>query len=182
MGTRRRITGSLRMRVLFAMPLLLLAACENRDGDKSGISTNIVEYQATTDTPGAAPEPDANSADASASSADAQAGPPHPDARAGSPTATIPVSLQGRWTGLNDVCGDRSADLELTVKAGSLIFHESVGTVKGVASGANGSLRIDAAFTGEGDSWSKTLQLRPSASGRELTIINDGRAVTRKRC
>lgn len=170
------------MRVLLALPLLLLAACEQKDGSKPGMSTNIVEEPASSDAPDVTTVPDATPAFPAPPPVGTQADAPHPDMRPASPTGAIPAALQGRWTGLNDACGDRSADLELTVKPRSLIFHESVGAVKGVASDANGSLRVDAAFTGEGDSWSKTLLLRPSANGRELTIINDGTAVTRKRC
>lgn len=175
------------MRALFLTPLLLLVACEDKDGARSGMSTNIVDEQASYDVDNRTPAQDATLQPAAdvpspAPVAGAGANAPHPDMRAGSPTGGIPALLQGRWTGLNDKCGDRSADLELTVTPKSLIFHESVGTVKGVVSGANGRLRIDAAFTGEGDSWTKKLELRPSANGRELTVINDGTAVTRKRC
>lgn len=166
------------MRASFALPLLLLAACQDREGDKSGISTNISEEQTTPDAANGVTAADPTPVDPAGARADA----PHPDMGDESPTGAIPASLQGRWTGINDACGDRTADLELTVEPKSLVFHESVGTVKGVVSGANGSLRVDAAFTGEGDSWNKMLELRPSASGRELTIINDGTAVTRKRC
>ena len=175
MGTRRPIAGSLRMRVLFALPLLLLAACGDKEEQrKSGISTDIVEGTEPDAVRNATPPPEAPPLP--------QAEAPHPDLRGGTPTGAIPAALQGRWTGLADRCGDRSAELELTVTPKSLVFHESVGTVNGVVSGANGRLRVDAAFTGEGDSWTKTLEMRPSANGRELTVINDGTAVTRKRC
>ncbi len=83
---------------------------------------------------------------------------------------------------MNDRCGDRSADLELTVTPKTLIFHESVGTVTKVAPGPGERVRVTAAFTGEGDSWTRKVELRPSANGKELTMINDGAAVTRKRC
>lgn len=149
------------------------------------MSTNIVDEQPSYDISNRTPAQDPTLGagnDAASAPPRPENEPSHPGISADSPTGAIPAALQGRWTGLNDRCGDRSADLELTVTPKSLIFHESVGTVKGVTSGANGRLRIDAAFTGEGDSWTKTLELRPSASGRELTVINDGTAVTRKRC
>ena len=174
------------MRLLFAIPLLLLAACDDKGGEKPRMSTNIVDEQATYDVSNETPAQDETLAagneaqseptdNASVSAAADKAG-------TASYAGAIPAALQGSWTGLNDRCGDRSAELELKVTADSLIFHESVGTVKGVATGTGGKVKVDAAFTGEGDSWTKKLELRPSANGRELTIINDGAAVTRKRC
>jgi hypothetical protein len=185
-GTHLRPTGSLRMRLLFAMPLLLLSACDDKGGDTPRMSTNIVDEQASYDVSNETPAQD----EALTAGNEAEASPPvnapSPDraekAASSTPAGVIPAALQGGWTGLNDRCGDRSAELELKVTPDSLIFHESVGMVKGVVTGTGGKLRVDAAFTGEGDSWTKRLELRPSASGRELTIINDGAAVTRKRC
>src|SRR3546814_4417026 len=58
----------------------------------------------------------------------------------------------------------------------SLVFLESEGKATGVSHGPDGRIRIDAAFTGEGQSWNRKLELRPSASGRELTVIDDGRS------
>jgi len=180
------MTGSLRMRLLITLPLLLIAACDEKGGGKPGMSANIVDEEASYDVSNVTPAQDetlaagnearpAAAANGSAPATPRQAARPH---AAGS----IPAALQGSWTGLNDKCGDRSAELELKVTPNSLIFHESVGTVQGVVTGSGGKTRIDAAFTGEGDSWTKKLELRPSANGRELTIINDGAAVTRKRC
>ena len=185
-GTLHGPAGSLRMRLLFAMPLLLLAACDDKGGEKPGMSTNIVDEQATYDVSNETPAQD----ETLAAGNEAQSEPvDNASVSAGvdrtgtaSRAGAIPAVLQGSWTGLNDRCGDRSAELELKVTPDSLIFHESVGTVTGVATGTGGKVKVDAAFTGEGDSWTKKLELRPSANGRELTIINDGAAVTRKRC
>lgn len=182
-GTLHRPAGSLRMRLLFAMPLLLLAACDDKGGEKPRMSTNIVDEQATYDVSNETPAQDETLAAGNET-------PPQPADNASvadrtgtaSHAGAIPAALQGSWTGLNDRCGDRSAELELKVTSDSLIFHESVGTVTGVATGTGGKVKVDAAFTGEGDSWTKKVELRPSANGRELTIINDGAAVTRKRC
>ena len=168
------------MRIVIALPLLLLAACGDRDEGKPGMSTNIVDEQASYDVSNRTP-----AQDEALAAGNAEASPASPPDGASStakaPRGGIPPALQGRWTGINDLCGNRSAELELTVTPKSLIFHESVGTVTGVAATAD-RVRVDAAFTGEGDSWTRKLELRPSANGRELTIINDGAAVTRKRC
>lgn len=174
------------MRALFVLPLLFLAACEDRDSGKPGMSTDIVDEKASYDVGDLSPVDDETLAPVNASrptpSAPTADAPAQRASQVAPPSGALPSALQGRWTGLNDICGDRSAELELTVTPKSLIFHESVGNVTGVVSGTGGRLRVDAAFTGEGDSWTKRLELRPSANGRELTVINDGTAVTRKRC
>lgn len=72
--------------------------------------------------------------------------------------------------------------MELNILPGQLVFHESVGTVQKATPGEDGRLSVIAAFTGEGQSWTRTLALSPSADGQRLTIVNDGAAVTRKRC
>ena len=72
--------------------------------------------------------------------------------------------------------------MELTVEPDQLIFHESVGVVQSVNQQADGRLQVQAAFTGEGESWTRTLSFRPSADGARLTIVTDGTAVTRKSC
>ncbi len=171
------------MRLFLALPLLLLAACDQADDGKPGMSTNILEEQSSYDVGNLSPIDDESLApDDDATPTQNETGRTQRSPDGASVSGAIPVALQGRWTGLNDVCGDRSSDMELTVTPKSLIFHESVGTVTGVTSGPGGRTRVDAAFTGEGDSWTKRVELRPSANGRELTVINDGAAVTRKRC
>jgi hypothetical protein len=169
------------MRVFLALPLLFIAGCDDTPGDGPGMSTNIVDEGQSYDVSRVPPEQDPTLTPVDPVKPD-NAAEAQRDDGAQPAKGAIPAALQGKWTGLNDRCGDRSAELELTVTPGSLIFHESVGTVRGVVSGTGGRVRVDAAFTGEGDSWTKQLELRPSANGRELTVINDGTAVTRKRC
>ena len=153
--------------------LMALAAC-NRASDEGGnqpdIVANIVED--------AVPQ-------AGEAGAPADAVAPAPNGAGGevpSPEGPVPAALRGSWTGMSDRCGDRAAALELAVGPDSLIFHESVGTVQAVAKSEDGATRVTAAFTGEGDSWTRTLTFRPSADGRTLVIVNDGAATTRKRC
>lgn len=177
-GTHWPTTGFPSMRAMILLPLLILAACGDRkddgrkDGDGPGIATNIIDQAM----PDVREVPEGEN---SIRTAEPAPDIPPSEAPVGS---AIPASLQGRWTGLDESCSDRAADLELTITPGSLIFLESEGKATGVSHGPDGRIRIDAAFTGEGQSWNKRLELRPSASGRELTVIDDGRAVTRKRC
>lgn len=171
----RRVTSFMR-RMLPLIPLMLLAACGRQDDDAAqqpGVVANIMDE--------ALPNAQQPPAPANAIT------PVEPDPvietpEQSAPPGLIPASLQGRWTGIDARCGDRSEALELTIAPDRLIFHESVGTVRTVREGAGERLAVDAAFTGEGQSWTRTLDLKPSADGSLLTIVNDGTAVTRKRC
>ncbi len=171
-GTPWRSAGFLPMRATILLPLLMLAACGDRQDEKSGVVTNIVDQTL----PDVRAVPEGSNGIQTAEPAPAS---PAREAPSGS---TMPASVQGRWKGLDESCADRATELELTVTPTSLIFLESEGKVTGLSHGPDGAIRIDAAFTGEGQSWTKRLELRPSANGRELTVLNDGRAVTRKRC
>lgn len=171
-GTHWRITGFPSMRAMILLPLLVLAACGDRKDDQPGVVANIVD-QALPDVR------EAPQGGNSIQTAEPAPNIPAPEAPGGS---TIPASIQGRWTGLDESCADHAAELELTITPTSLIFLESEGKATGVSHGPDGRIRIDAAFTGEGQSWKRQLELRPSANGRELTVLDDGRAVTRKRC
>lgn len=159
------------MRHAFALlPLIALAACDKpaeKPEVQPGVVTNISNR--TERTPDVPPSVNATVPTES----------PVPDVRA---SGMIPAALLGRWTGVTDKCGDRMADLELNILPDQLVFHESVGMVEAVTPGDDGQLSVKAAFTGEGQSWTRTLALRPAADGATLTIINDGSAVTRKRC
>lgn len=168
-GTAFPIAGSPLMRMALALiPLVALSACDKPDGKQEkqpGIVANISDRSE--------PQQDARTV----ANATPPAQPPAPEAAASGP---IPAALQGRWTGVTDKCGDRAADLELSILPDQLVFHESVGKVETVTPGADGDWSVRASFTGEGQSWTRTLTLRPAAD--TLTIINDGTAVVRKRC
>lgn len=170
-GTGGRLAGSVVMRLALALlPLVALAACD-KPADKQeaqpGVVANISDRtEQAQDTP-----PPMN--------ATLPAQQPEPEVAASGP---IPAALQGRWTGMTDTCGDRAADLELNILPDQLVFHESVGTVEAVTPGADGQMSVRASFTGEGQSWTRTLTLRPAVDGSTLTIVNDGTAVRRQRC
>lgn len=159
------------------LSLLLIAACNQKGGQQDqqpGVVANIVDQTLPEVRDGPTPPNSINPAEPSP----AIDTPPLPAA----PEGLIPARIQGKWTGTDERCGDRGADLELSIAADQLVFHESVGLVKAVRESGDDSIALEAAFTGEGQSWTRTLRMRPSADGRTLTITNDGTAVTRKRC
>ena len=159
---------------LLMLPLLVLAACNRapeKQDDQPGVVTNILDQTL----PNMEAAPSNGIGPTPASTADTPPPPPAPD-------GLIPAAMQGRWTGAAERCGDKAAALELTVMPDQLLFHESVGTVKSVTQDKDGRAAVDAAFTGEGQSWTRTLALSLSKDGKALTIVNDGTAVTRKRC
>lgn len=159
------------------LSLLLAAGCNqssDKSADQSGVVANILDQTL----PNVEEAPPAANVITPVESPPKIDTPPPEAAVAG----LIPAAMQGRWTGAQDRCGDRSADLELTVTPDRLLFHESVGTVQSVTAGEDGRAAVEAAFTGEGQSWTRTLALRTSPDGKALTIVNDGTAVTRKRC
>ncbi|MBV2149530.1 hypothetical protein KRZ98_14755 [Sphingobium sp. AS12] len=159
------------MRFLLALlPLIVLAACD-KPAKKPEVQPGVVANISDRTEPAPDAPPPVNATVPTES--------PVPDVRA---SALIPAALHGRWTGVSDRCGDRAADLELNILPDQMVFHESVGMVEAVTPDADGQLSVKAAFTGEGQSWTRTLVLRPAADGATLTIINDGTAVTRKRC
>ena len=164
-----------------ALPLLLsvalTAACNqtpDKAADQPGVVANIMDQTLPNMEEPPAP---ANSITPVESGPRIETPPP-----AAYAAGAIPAAMQGRWAGVADRCGDRSASLELTVTPDQLLFHESVGTVKDVQAEEDGRAVVKADFTGEGQSWTRTLALRLAEDGKALTIVNDGTAVTRKRC
>ena len=154
-------------------PAFALAGCDGgKDDSQPGIVTNILDDAL----PNAQQPPPPDNAIVPAE--------PLPDIPQPEDSAesSIPAPLLGRWTGAAETCGDRAAALELTVTPDRLIFHESEGRVTAVKGQEDGRVRVIADFTGEGESWTRTLEMKPSADGRRLTIVNDGASVTRKRC
>jgi len=166
----------MRLPASFALPLTLLslAACGDR-GDPPADPANGMAQ---------APIPTASreSADNSARPVDPPAQPvPSAPVATEEPAGLIPAAMRGRWTGLADDCSDDASEMALTVTPDRLLFHESEGVARAVDP-VDGGVAVQADFTGEGQSWTRQIMLRPSADGRRLTVVNDGMDVIRKRC
>jgi hypothetical protein len=155
---------------MLSLAFLALAACGERDAGQAGPVDKVLD--ATVPNAEQTVEPDNGVAVPSGAS--------RPD-KTSAADGPIPVSARGRWAGLSENCGDEASSLALTVTPDRLLFHESEGVARTVEP-AEGGVAVQADFTGEGESWSRRILLRPSADGSRLTVINDGADVARKRC
>lgn len=156
------------MRILPLLALFALAACDggsSRDDDVASLNSGI-----------------ASRVDSANSVAAERVAPVARVAESVPQDDGIPHGLRGRWTGLEDRCGDPAAPMELRIENDRLVFHESVGRVTAITPSADGSVLVDAAFTGEGQSWTRRLTMIPQDGGQRLRIDGDGNGVTRKRC
>lgn len=82
----------------------------------------------------------------------------------------IPAGFQGRWSNSQASCAKPGDLSRLTVKEDTLVFYESEGKVTDIRQLAPGEIRVDARYTGEGETWSRTSNLRLSADNRVLTL------------
>lgn len=164
------------MRTTLFIGLLLLAACDDKQTpEQGGIDRAPIGNAAPAPDP--VPMETAEPTETTREATPANQAEPQP-----ADPAAIPVAMRGQWVGLSERCRDRGAPLALEVTPRELLFHESVGTIKKVEGASGDARRVTADFTGEGQSWSRTLLLEPSASGQRLTITQQGSVVTRKRC
>lgn len=155
-----------------ALPLLLIAsltACGQRDeAANATLNATVPESREVAVDPPANAETVAEPIDNQVAVADSTDG--------------IPAALQGQWTGAKEKCGDPASVQALQVTPDELIFHESAGTITKVVRGEKGAVAIDADFTGEGESWTKRLEMRLADGGQRLSVTNDGQTIIRKRC
>ena len=107
----------------------------------------------------------------------AKPSPPSPAEESGS----IPAAFHGVYDVSKEACA-RPSDMKLRVSATELRFHESLGEVRKVEPGPPGSVRVEADYEGEGESWRSTRELLLSDGGATLTISGDGTRTVRVRC
>lgn len=94
---------------------------------------------------------------------------------------SIPAAFHGVYDATAEGCAGPS-DGRLAVTARELRFHESVGSVRRVASQSPASIRVEADYQGEGERWRSSRELRLSREGAKLTISGDGTSFDRIRC
>jgi hypothetical protein len=93
-------------------------------------------------------------------------------------STTIPAAYQGRWAASAAACDMAGDSSRLTVTAGQLAFYESMGRVTSAVETTPGTLRVTAAYEGEGQRWTATRRFVLAPDGRALTI----EGVRRVRC
>jgi hypothetical protein len=128
-----------------------------------------------------APEPAGNEAAPAADQAApavVPAGAPRSERQAAS---EIPPAFRGVYDSSLAACS-RPSENRLTVSAGELRFHESIGTIREVTVLGPGEVRVASDFQGEGESWRAAHQLRLADGGATLTVAGEGTSFTRIRC
>lgn len=118
------------------------------------------------------PPPDASSSAAPASEAQS---PPEVAA------AELPAGFLGVWD-VNPAC-PATSDTKLTVSATDLTFFESGAAIRKVTVKSSDETIVDADFSGEGETWSRSLHLTLGDGGKTLTT-DEGtdKEVRRSRC
>ncbi len=96
----------------------------------------------------------------------------HAAAPATAPVAgpAIPAAFRGEWNGARALCGSGRGETRLVVGSDWLQFHESSGDVSAVRRQNDRIVTLAAAFTGEGQTYGRTIRMELSPSGKELTI------------
>ncbi|WP_431470986.1 hypothetical protein [Sphingosinithalassobacter sp. LHW66-3] len=108
--------------------------------------------------------------------ASAPAGPPTPEPTPSVAAATdtrhgpIPMGYRGVWSAGEGGCA-RGAEQRLRIEPDTLVFYESAATPGRVEQLSDSSIRLDLAFTGEGETWTQT---------NTLTLLDDGRRLRRE--
>jgi hypothetical protein len=151
---------------LIALAAFGLVSCDSAPVDESAETVPLQPGSSSGD-----PAPPAAGAPPAAAPAEGPAAP--------ASTAAIPAAFHGVYDQSREDCA-RPSEYRLTVTAGELKFHESIGTVRGVAVEGPDSLSVDADYQGEGESWRTTQRL--VRDGDRLTISGDGNATVRVRC
>lgn len=126
-----------------ALSLLLIAACSEAD-DPAGESPAIVKDSSESEQVLQAPE---------------QAG-----------SAAIPGALQGKWALTRSDCNPAATGAQglLTVSSDTVRFYESIGKVGPVKQADADSIRAEFAFSGEGQTWTRDMELSLSENGNSL--------------
>jgi hypothetical protein len=130
-----------------------------------------------------APKGDEAAADPPAAAADnaVRPAPVSPPPAPAPRKAAIPPAFHGDYDESREACG-RPSQYRLTVSAGELHFHESLGSIREVVVESPDSIRVTADYQGEGESWRAAHRLRLGEGGARLTVDGEGVSFTRSRC
>jgi len=154
---------------LIALAAALLGGCSQepeRRNEGSGLNVALDE-SARDEALNEAPEGDEGPVSAPENRPDRLPGQP---AGAQGPATTIPVAFRGTWSGSRSTCGKPGNDMALAISADRLVFYESVGQVMTVKPLSPRSIRVNATYSGEGDTWMSSATLTLSADGNALRL------------
>jgi len=102
------------------------------------------------------------------------------------PAAAIPAAFQGRWGMVPGDCTSTRGDNKglITVDSDSIKFYESRATLAKVTMNAPENFTGDFNFSGEGQTWTKSQNLKLTGSSNTLIRSETGPAAsyTYKRC
>jgi len=156
---------------MIALATLALAACQQRGDDNIAIDeTNTANAEVETLPPDETATNDANAVGNDSSTA----------------VAAIPAAFRGRWGMVPDDCTSTRGDAKglIIVDDDSIKFFESLGTLTKVTQNAPENFAGTFAFTGEGESWTNSQNLKLSNSSNTLVRkqSDEAQAFTYKRC
>ena len=151
------------------LPLLALAACQ------AAPETNAAQDAAS------ANHAEAPVKDVETLPPDETAIPQPGDAAA---ITAIPAAYHGRWGMVPNDCDPKRDDAKglVEIDADSMKFYESRAKLAKVTGAFPDKIEAEFAFTGEGQSWTKTETLALSGSSNTLTRTEDGGAFNYKKC
>jgi hypothetical protein len=96
-------------------------------------------------------------------------------------SAAIPAAFLGVYDRDEAAC-TAPGEYRMEVRPGEIRFHESIGKVRKVTILDQDRASVEAAYQGEGESWSNVRELRLSDGGRTIAVSGDGADIVRHRC
>jgi hypothetical protein len=96
-------------------------------------------------------------------------------------SAAIPIAFLGVYDRDEAACA-APGEYRMEVRADEIRFHESSGKVHKVTILGQDRASVEAAYQGEGESWTNVRELRLSDGGRTITVSGDGTNIVRRRC
>jgi hypothetical protein len=125
---------------------LIASACEPKAADEGAASNESAKPAETTTATATAPGADLGKA--------------------------FPAAFRGKWDGSAEACKTGS-ERKLNITETEMQFLESIGVAKSIAQESENAIKVDAAFSGEGETWDATTRLELSPAGNALTINGD---------
>ena len=85
---------------------------------------------------------------------------------AAQPATTLPAAFQGRWDKDAAACANAESTQIVTVRADEVQFFESMARVKTVTEDGPHAVKLEGAFSGEGEEWEGKMRLEITADDK----------------